>query len=1297
MRKLKFDKLRPQIHVFRNDKNGRKFVNRKYVCTLCQSEFPSFRQYDVHSISHLCKKCLGLYAPHEKCEHEKKCKYVPQRGGNEVADAPLLPSNLELGEFILEDYVHMGTLATFTYKFKDKIENITAAINFKYRDIKRICTKLIDHWHGLKLAIDIDCILETIDGLTKKQRVLFGPFQRIVNVQSIDSKARIALTYLTTTLQVYSENASGWKLSKITKIILRCAQYTPITPAGYIETPSFVKAKHIINIKTSDCCFLYSILSILKRERIIQNLFPGFIECDLSASQRKKLNKLLTLPSTYIPIVNEILQSGEFQLDGFTGPVDIQNYLRFSELNDVSILLLAIDGTNYYPLICCEEIKAKHVDLLMLKEAVSSTEIGDPVNAIQFSYHVVAITNLTALICKPGWPRRSICTYCLKATKIPLANHHAMCAVLHKKRLSFPTHSHYKSFQLKSRLDIAYRIFFSVLCYREPVEQVEKTEEYDKLQYTTKEANLKMYAYCIAVVNEMDQLLILEYYDGPMCAESFITTLISLGENYENKVKTEPIPLIITNEDRFRYASTTACELCKLPFTPNRRKNFHHNHTNPNVRIEIWCTHCNLACRVTSHVLISFGNADIENHIILKSLRPELCKSISIVSQSSEKILTMTLNKIHRIIDLQYFLNTDLSDSVMKIRNNVCRDDFSTKFPHLFKMYGEFAYDLLTQRLWFPYKWFTHPCNLTQTQIPPRTFFKDDIYDDFISEEDYDFCKFIYSRFNCKSMKKYARTFLQSQVLLIADVATNFNKLCGAYLEWYPFHFCTSSGYSFHVSMQMSKAPYEFIKDIPAIEMLQDHLKGGINVVANRFAIANNEEIGNFNPLKDRKYIVHFDANSMYARCEYDALPHSEPYWLDESELLKFDLMSISKECEFGYFIYCDIQIPKEIHDWTDSLPLCPEKSLINEKWFSDIQKALFRNIQEDISNPFSKEKLVLTLFDKKNYFCYHELLQFFCSKGAIITHVHKILRMKRIPFLRPFAEKVTQLRNSAKLNNDQFSDSILKGWYCSVFGKCCQNRANYRDMRIAITRTQALNYIAKDNMVDYFIISKDIASFQFSRRTNYVSSPLAAGFAILDISKMHYYKFFYDLKQKFQDMIFLGGDTDSIIAVLSSKKKNDIWRKLKQLDNIDLSMLPFQHPGYLNKNMNVAGSFALRMHKIKECVFLKPRFVSLLAECRRCGKLSDGVCRFCLNLKRAKSIPRSVLLRLDHKFYLESLNKQNVQFVESRGLRSRKNEVGIYHVQRTGFYSLLTCRYLHEDLVTTTAYGNKNLSAIAD
>ena len=86
--------------------------------------------------------------------------------------------------------------------------------------------------------------------------------------------------------------------------------------------------------------------------------------------------------------------------------------------------------------------------------------------------------------------------------------------------------------------------------------------------------------------------------------------------------------------------------------------------------------------------------------------------------------------------------------------------------------------DLLKRKGVFPYENMTDFFKLGERRLPPKEAFYSKLNDSHISDEDYEHAQKVWETFGCKSMRDYHDLYLKTDVLLLADVMTEFRETC---------------------------------------------------------------------------------------------------------------------------------------------------------------------------------------------------------------------------------------------------------------------------------------------------------------------------------------------------------------------------------------------------------------------------------------------------------------------------------------------------------------------------------------
>ena len=100
------------------------------------------------------------------------------------------------------------------------------------------------------------------------------------------------------------------------------------------------------------------------------------------------------------------------------------------------------------------------------------------------------------------------------------------------------------------------------------------------------------------------------------------------------------------------------------------------------------------------------------------------------------------------------------------------------EFPILSKYFKGRQLELLRRKGVYPYDYVDCLSKLDEKQLPPIEEFYSHLTEEGISEDDYEHAKTVWKKFKLKSMRGYHDLYLESDVLLLADVFENFRNVC---------------------------------------------------------------------------------------------------------------------------------------------------------------------------------------------------------------------------------------------------------------------------------------------------------------------------------------------------------------------------------------------------------------------------------------------------------------------------------------------------------------------------------------
>jgi hypothetical protein len=181
-----------------------------------------------------------------------------------------------------------------------------------------------------------------------------------------------------------------------------------------------------------------------------------------------------------------------------------------------------------------------------------------------------------------------------------------------------------------------------------------------------------------------------------------------------------------------------------------------------------------------------------------------------------------------------------------------------------------------------------------------------------------------------------------------------------------------------------------------------------------------------------------------------------------------------------------------------------------------------------------SREKLVQTLFTKKNYVVHYRALQTYMKFGMKVTKIYSALKFRQSPWMKKYIEKNIHKRKIAKANGNEFGIMYYKLKNNAVFGKQIKNI--HKHMKIELLWTEEDKKIRRLASLPLYVGFKTfkggITAVYILKSIVTLNKPIYVGQAILDISKAIIFNFWYGyIKPCYGNKAcLLYTDTDSLI-----------------------------------------------------------------------------------------------------------------------------------------------------------------------
>ena len=275
-----------------------------------------------------------------------------------------------------------------------------------------------------------------------------------------------------------------------------------------------------------------------------------------------------------------------------------------------------------------------------------------------------------------------------------------------------------------------------------------------------------------------------------------------------------------------------------------------------------------------------------------------------------------------------------------------------------------------------------------------------------ITDDDYQHAQAVWDTFGCTTLGDYHDIYLETDVLLLADVFENFRRTALSNYNLDPAHYCTLPGYSWDCLLKLTNIELEQITEPDMYLFIEKGLRGGISMVSHRHAIANNPQMQNYNPEQPTSYLMYLDSNNLYGWAMSQPMPTGGFQWINYTD----QILETPADADHGFILEVDLDYPTSLHREHNDFPLAPEKLKVEKHWMSPYQQKLI----EELGTSLECEKLVPNLMRKTRYVLHYRNLQLYLSLGMKLVKVHKVLQFNQSPWMQPYIEKNTHLRTTA-------------------------------------------------------------------------------------------------------------------------------------------------------------------------------------------------------------------------------------------------------------------------------------------
>ncbi|XP_063835691.1 uncharacterized protein LOC135084888 isoform X1 [Ostrinia nubilalis] len=668
--------------------------------------------------------------------------------------------------------------------------------------------------------------------------------------------------------------------------------------------------------------------------------------------------------------------------------------------------------------------------------------------------------------------------------------------------------------------------------------------------------------------------------------------------------------------------------------------------------------------KFSSVIPVFFHNfSNYDGHFICRVLDAENGEMSCLGSKHNyvamHKKLTIGQYKVElRFLDSRKFLQ----GSIAKLLKKINRELF---FESCANWEDSEKFELMTQKGVFPYEYIKSIEQLEETSLPPIEQFYNSVNDAHIEESDYQRALEVWDIFECETIGDYSRLYSQSDALILADLFENLRNTCIEAYNLDPANYYAISGLSWDAMLMKTGVELELLTDVEMVTFMGKLRRGGIAHCTRRHAVANNKYLPDYDEWERDNFIMYYDANNLYGWAMSQPLPYGGFKWVKDCTVkwVKTKVLTLPVDSNVGYFLEVDLKYPKELHDSHADYPFCPEKKKVPD---------------------CDDDRLVADLTSKTRYTLHHSYLIQCLKNGLKLEKVHRVLKFKQRPWLKPYIDFNAEKRKAATC---ELEEDFYKLMNNSIAGKSMQNDENYFNLKIIDNWFHQWKNLSGHSLVgganyhSHAVINDNLMMIQLNKTKREFKNPIYIGFSVYDLSKAYMYDFHYNfMKPKYGNKLkLLYTDTDSFIYQIYTK---DYYSEIRPYlaERFDTSNYPEDNALYSQENKMKLGFFKdeLKGDVVKEFVALRPKVYMIQSK-------NDFK-------RKAAGVPEAFSKKFTMEDYKKCLREQKKDFREMFRIQPVGNDIYTQKVRKVALSPAYFNRQLLKDGINSLPFGHYSL-----
>ena len=275
-----------------------------------------------------------------------------------------------------------------------------------------------------------------------------------------------------------------------------------------------------------------------------------------------------------------------------------------------------------------------------------------------------------------------------------------------------------------------------------------------------------------------------------------------------------------------------------------------------------------------------------------------------------------------------------------------------------------------------------------ETSLPEKEDCYSHLNMEDITDADYTHRKRVCKDFQIKSLGEYHDLYVQSNILLLADVFENFRNMSLEVYEFDSAKFISAPGLAWKAALKKTKVKLDLLTDIDMLSMVEKGIRGGICHSIYRYVKGNNTYMKDYDNNKESSYLQYWDVNNLYGWTMSQKLPVNNFEWIKDTSQFNEDFIkNYNEESDEGYFFEVDAQYPEKLHELHNDLPFLPERVKIEKVG-----------------------KLAANLHDKTDYLIQIRNVKHTLNHGLVLKKVQKVIKFNQNAWLKPYIDMNTDL-----------------------------------------------------------------------------------------------------------------------------------------------------------------------------------------------------------------------------------------------------------------------------------------------